>query len=248
MKRIYFLLLSAGTLFIFSECRHTYHLAEGKSQTYRINQQLSADDSSTVAKMIEPYRNILGQEMDDSIGFCKTEMQKSKPESTLGNWTSDAILNYCESYMNQSFDFAVVNYGGIRISTLPKGKVTRRKIYELMPFDNYLLILELGAKDVRKLFDVIAGSGGWPVSKGIQLTIKGKEVESLQIGGASLSDQKKYTLVISDYIANGGDGCFFFKDLPRVNTNILFRDALIDYIEKMNPVLESAIENRINVL
>jgi 5'-nucleotidase len=50
-------------------------------------------------------------------------------------------------------DLAVQNQGGVRINELPAGPVTVKKMYELDPFDNSLLIVEMTPDDIRYMIE-----------------------------------------------------------------------------------------------
>ncbi len=46
-------------------------------------------------------------------------------------------------------DIAITNGGGLR-RTLEKGPITMGDMYEIMPFDNYLVTFDLKGEDVKK--------------------------------------------------------------------------------------------------
>ena len=92
--------------------------------------------------MIEPYKSTLDVQMNEVIGTVSQEMTKKKPESTLGNWYADAMIagTKKEGY---PVDFAISNYGGLRVPYISAGPLTRGEIYELCPFDNLLVIVDV---------------------------------------------------------------------------------------------------------
>ncbi|MEO1714912.1 MAG: 5'-nucleotidase, partial [Bacteroidota bacterium] len=98
---------------------------------------------SVLNALITDYRGQLEAEMNTVIGTIAQSLTLQKPESSLGNWMADVLLEKATFYSKRPVDFALQNYGGIRISELPAGPLTRGKIYELMPFDNQLVILDL---------------------------------------------------------------------------------------------------------
>ena len=131
-------------------------------------------------------------------------------------------------YTHSSIDIGIINYGGIRVPSLTKGPVTIGNVYELMPFDNYLVVLSLTGKQVQSMLDAIAASGGWPVA-GVTFTIKDNTADDVQINGKRLHSESTYHIAISDYLANGGDNMDMLKGLPQENTNVLLRDAFKAY-------------------
>ncbi len=77
---------------------------------------------------------------------------------------ADAIYYGATQHFKMAVDAAFVNYGGIRISQLPKGEVTSGKIFELMPFDNIVVLQKLKGSVLQEFLDLIAERGGWPAS------------------------------------------------------------------------------------
>jgi 2',3'-cyclic-nucleotide 2'-phosphodiesterase (5'-nucleotidase family) len=171
--------------------------------------------------------------MSAVLVYSEIELTKSQPESALSNFFSDAITSTCKS-KNIIFDFALPSTnGGIRTS-LPKGAITRRHAFELMPFENELVVLTLKAESVEKLVQYIVDKGGQPVSD-IQITANKSEKPVFKIAGKEFVNSGYYKVLTSDYLANGGDGIDAFKEaVKKENTNIKVRDAIIDYMISEN--------------
>jgi len=237
-----------GLLITLSGCIRVYHIAREEPQTIRINEKIAASTSdSEIESLIAPYKAQLDQQMNQVIGKSAMELVKEKPESSLGNWVADAILDSAVRHTGKDYDLAMSNYGGLRISSLPAGEITKGKIYELMPFDNYLVVLSLKGDVLMRLFERIADYGGWPISRGVQLSIRDSLVHQVTLHGLPIDSQRIYTVVISDYVANGGDRCDFLEEQPRENLEVYFRDALIDqvmWLEKNGKQIEASIEGR----
>ncbi len=222
-------------------------LKKEKTKYYPLDGKSNADNS--VESMIKPYRDSLSKEMDVVIGEAMMDMEKAKPESTLGNWVADAIWDRGKAYSAKEVDFCVVNHGGVRIPSLPKGDVSVGKIYELMPFDNMLTVVELDGNTTMQFMQHISNNGGWPISKGVALKMT-KEGILLKatINGQKIDRNRTYRIVMSDYIANGGDKCSFLIGQPREELGVFFRDGLIDYVKtqtEQNNKLQSSIEGRV---
>jgi len=213
--------------------------------TYKVdnieNSERGIDD------LISPYKRALAAEMDQVIGYAEMDLTKGKPESLLGNWTADAILKQGQKAFGKPIDFAVVNYGGLRIPLLQKGDVTNADIFELMPFDNMLVVIPISGEPLLKLFETINANGGWPVSSGVKMELVDDNMK-VTINGKPIESDYLFHLVISDYVANGGDNCSFLKPLPRKELGLLFRDALLQYVNNetaQGNKLTSKLENRI---
>ncbi len=213
-------------------CSKQYHLADIQNRSYRI-EKASYPVDVKVAAMIEPYKLQLDKTMNEVIGYCDTELTKGKPSSNLTNWFADVLLDESQKLVTDRIDFAVQNYGGIRIPVLAKGDVTVGKIYELMPFDNIMYILELKGSTVKHFFDRMAESGGWPVSRTVNFEIAFGKAKNITINGMPLDTNAVYNAAIPDYIANGGDNMDFLKDAKTNNTGALIRDMLINNVKSI---------------
>jgi len=205
-------------------------------------------DDKDIADMIAPYKERLDAEMNTVIGSTARELAIAKPESTLGNWLADLIHKKSEDYYESEIDFALVNYGGIRIPSLSVGDITRGKIFELMPFDNMLMVLEIDGATVRQIFGVMATNGGWPISQQVSYVIENELPVDILINNEALDNKKIYKVALSDYLANGGDNLFFLKDKKRRNLGVLFRDAMFEYIVEQNgEAMSATVEGRVIV-
>lgn len=215
-----------------------------------INYRMTPADTVThsLFQIIAPYKTALDEQMGEVIGKTNKRLFKEKPESPLGNWLTDALQAQVQSLSSKAVDASVQNYGGIRIPELPEGEVTLGKLYELMPFDNMLVVVEMTGRVTQQFFDHIAADGGWPVSREISFVLKGKRADRLMIHGKPLDPEATYRISLPDYIANGGGDCSFLVGLPRENTGRLVRDLLIKHTRELtlqNKLLEAQVEGRI---
>lgn len=243
MQKLFGLLLLC---LLVSACKtNTFYV---KTEHNYLSVKETPSEDSAILHFIAPYKEQVGIEMNKVIGEVKVMLTRGQPESSLGNWASDATFVQCEKYLNMKLDFAVLNLGGLRILSIPKGPITKGKLFELMPFDNTLVAIEMMGKDLPLLFNHIAQKGGWPVSKHVKMLIKDGKATQLTINGLAVNPGKIYKIATNNYIANGGDKCTFFKDKKKLETGKLFRDGLIEYVTeetKGKRMLEATIEGRI---
>lgn len=230
---------------ILASCK-TYHAAEINVGKTRIDTTLT-DVDAEMAAFIEPYREKLEAKMNAVLCRNMVNMEKGKPESTLTNWFADALYAATLQHYDMDVDFAIQNYGGIRRSSVGKGDITVGTVYELMPFDNEMIILELDSTNVQTLCDRMATSGGWPVSKELRFVIANNKANDITIQGEPLTDKVIYHAMIPDYIANGGDGLKFLMDLKRYRNGVLIRDGLLQYLDGAPAIEAVQLDGRITI-
>lgn len=228
-----------------SSC-HTSYLSQSlQYKTYRINDSLQK--SSSVIGLLKPYSDNVNKTMNDVVGIVEVSLDKKQPESTLGNFMVDAFFTMAEEKYNTKVDAAFLNFGGMRLTQLPAGNVTNGKIFELMPFDNLLILQKLKGDVLQKFLDLIASRGGWPVA-GITMQIQNMKAVNVIIGGKPLDPNAVYTTVNSDFVANGGDNADMLRSIPQITNGYLMRDAIFDYIKKLKSQgknINAKIENRV---
>ncbi len=224
--------LIAFTLLIIqaSSCKTAYQPQSLQYKDYRISSSQPGD--SVLLSVIKPYSDSVNMSMNNVIGIAEKSLEKKIPECTLGNFMADAFFSMANEKFRTKVDVAFMNFGGIRLTQLPAGNVTRGKIFELMPFDNVLLLQKMKGTVLQQLLDHIAGRGGWPVS-GMTMQIKDKKAVNVLIGGKPLDPEAIYTTANSDFVANGGDDAAMLRTIPQINIGYLMRDALFDYIGKL---------------
>lgn len=229
--------------------KKVWQVTDDDTSYYRFDDRLGEQEDATVESMIGPYRSKLDAEMNEVVGEFAHAMSKRLPESTLGNFVAELLKDQTEVIIGEKIDFAMQNHGGLRISSIGAGPVTKGKLFELMPFDNMLVVITANGEIIKKLFNVVAHKGGWPMSDAINLKIEGETVKELLINGEQVTDDKIYKFAINDYIANGGDNCDFLQEGKVETLNITVRDAIIDYFERTKGTPHSSeITGRVKIV
>lgn len=243
-----FFLVGALVWALSAGCHAPRNLLSADYHRYEIAQDtLHTPLGLEISQLIEPYKAQLDAEMNTVIGTVPKTLYKDRVESTLGNWTADAIATYVEGETGKTVDLAICNYGGIRIPELSAGPLTTGKIYELMPFDNYVVTMNLKGTVLLRLLQRIADYRGWPVSGALRLEVVNERVAKAVIHGSPVQADQEYFVALSDYLAEGGDQLDFLSELPRTNLNIYYRDALIEVAKQQNEITAD-LEGRIKYL
>lgn len=232
LKKYYIYIVA---IFIIA-CSPSYNLQSYNDELIEVQSPVD----STVLAIITPYQNGIESQMNEVLCISKIEMKKGKPESLLGNFVTDLCLNYADAQI------CVMNTGGLR-STLQKGNITRGDIYTLMPFENELVVLELDIESFKGLVDYITKRGGEPFSgmtlKASSIGYDIEEVSGME-GFFDFNKGDKIRVLTSDYLANGGDKMWFFKDKEQIKVGIKLRDAIIDHCSKSDTI-SSKLDNRL---
>ncbi len=158
--------------------------------------------------------------------------------SQLGMWATDAMREIT------NVDIAVTNGGGLRKPIAP-GKITLGTIYDIAPFDNTVITMQMTGKQIREIFEFGLDSQlGLLQYSGVNIVydasrVKGNKIVSIKlVNGEELSDDALYSICTNDFLAEGGDGYTFFKQGKDIyNTNIVFRSVLIEAVEKAGDVV-----------
>ena len=226
-------------------CNTAWQTQSLQTASYRISDSIQKDPA--LQAMLQPYSDHVNKSMNDVIGIAAESMEKKQPESSLGNFLADALLIMAREKYNTQVDGSVINYGGIRLTQLAAGNITRGKIFEIMPFDNLLLLQKLKGEVLLQFLHLAAEKGGWPLA-GITMQIKDKKAVNVMVGGKPLDPAAIYTIANSDFLANGGDNADILRNIPQISNGYLMRDAFFDYIARLKTEgknVSAKLENRV---
>ena len=228
MNKLFTYLLITTLSFLLACSPSTKYV--GKNSTIPIDSTLA--DNQLVTKLITPYKTALDSEMNQVLVISAEEFpkEKGKPETKLGNLVADLSLEVATEIYGDSIDFCLLNFGGLRTS-LPKGEITKGKIFELMPFENELVVLTLNKDSLKSLIHYLNNIGGQPISGNISFKFSGKEF----MLDENLFPNNYVKVLTSDYLAGGGDKMgFFLNPIKTEKVGIKLRDAIIQYCIQEN--------------
>lgn len=230
-------LLFAGVLMVSAACSTSYKTVGFGFNNHFINELTDSVKDNAFNELLLPYKEKLGNDLSEIISYSDTSLIAYRPESPLSNFVSDLVLDFAKDLAEKieppvKIDFSLVNNGGLRTS-LPKGNITTNNIFELMPFENELVLLKLTGKQVSELVNFISSRGGEGVS-GISFGMRSGRAEDVLVQKKPLNPDSVYWMVTNDYIANGGDGMkiLTFAD-QKIMTGAKIRDVIIDHLKKL---------------
>ncbi|MDB5243172.1 MAG: 5-nucleotidase protein [Spirosoma sp.] len=228
MKKHFLLLALVG---LAAACNPGYHLTNRTASRIGVD-SVSAPADSGVARFLTPYRQGLDKTMNEVLTHTTGRIEKGQPDGPLNDLLTDALLQQATQRYGKPIDCSHLNYGGIR-NNLPQGDITTGSIFEVMPFDNQLVVLTLTGTMLEQLLNHFA-NGNKLVVGGLRARLHDGKTQSVTFtNGRTLRPNETYTIVTSDYVADGGDNASFLKNPVRRETlNYLMRDALIDYFRQ----------------
>ena len=190
--------------------------------------------SAEVDTLIAPYRRQLEGQMNEVLAYLLTNMQTGRPEGLLGNLIADITLSRAVQEADVPVDACVINNGGLRVPW-SRGEITLGLVYEVMPFDNEIVILRFSGEQVAQLANEIAARRGEPIS-GLIFTIRDEGAADVRVGGRPVGS-RDYWIATSDYLANGGGGMpTLWEPAETRLTGVFIRDAIADALRAFGAV------------
>ncbi len=202
-----------------------------------INRQWSSPADIATNRVLEGIKAEAGPEYDQVVGQTLQDiLTDDNEESPLGDLIADAI----RAAANAKVSFQ--NPYGIR-GDLFQGKITRRDVFRILPFDDTIITMELTGRQIREILEQsLTKQKGMLQISGLRVEYgrdrpEGSRVLSVRIGEDQLEDGTRYTVATNGFLAGGGDyfSTFSGGETPR-DTGILLRDAFIDYIKDHTPL------------
>lgn len=225
-----------------------YRPTEISGKRIPVNQGILPD--TAIQNYIKPYSEHINKTLDSTIAYNPKNLNKSDGElnTAIGNLMADIVMEQADpifkSRNENSIDIVLLNQGGIR-STIDKGPVTARTAYNIMPFENEIVIAELTGGKIKDMLTYLEKNRtAHPVS-GINISVnQNYKIINATVNGAPIDETKTYFVATSDYLQQGGDGMDFLIDplnLYRIDYKI--RNAIIDYFQKAD-TLRTTRDNR----
>jgi 2',3'-cyclic-nucleotide 2'-phosphodiesterase (5'-nucleotidase family) len=220
-------------------CASGYHVTKIEAKQININETTTS--VSEYEKYIAPYRDQINKDLNTVLTYCPETLDKSKGEwqSNIGDMLANAVLEKTNAVFfkreNKNIDFCLLNHGGIR-AILPKGDVTTRTAFEIMPFENTAIVIALNGEQITEMVNqIIKQKKPHPIS-GITFTIDKDNIgTTIKIKNENLDAKRVYYVVTSDYLANGGDNMTFFKKgIKSFDLDYKLRNVLIDYFKEVD--------------
>lgn len=238
MKNIF--LLTCLTFILLTSCKSKYlYKIEGR----QIAITDSLETKPSIEDYIKPYRIQINKSLDSVISYAKNTYSKADGHlnTAIGNMMADAVYEESnpvfKSRTGQDIDFVLLNHGGIR-AIISKGNITTRTAYNVMPFENSVVVVKMKGSKVNELADYLVREQRAHPVHGLQIVIDEElQLKSALVNGKPIDANLTYYVATNDYLYSGGDRMTFFKPNDSLYVlNYKIRNVLIDYFTKKDTI------------
>ncbi len=210
---------------------------------YDIDGEIEADEA--ISAYIQPYIRDMARTMNRVLTVSEGSFERDTPEGTLGNLAADIVRYRATAEMREKVHVSIMNNGGLRVP-LPEGEVTVGNIYELMPFENHITVLEFTGEQLLRIADELAGVNGEAVS-GIRFRITDGIARDVLVDSSTVDPDSRYWVATNNWMADGGGPSpTLWEPKQRRDLDVMIRDAIIEYIsrkETISPYLDNRVRN-----
>lgn len=229
----FILLISCGEKKIFVQ------KIEGK----QIAIDTTIPEVSEIENFIKPFREKIDKDMNEVLAYAPETLEKSKGEwqTSIGSLQADITLAAANKILkireNKTVTVCLLNHGGIR-SVINKGNVTTRTAFELMPFENSLVVVALKGEQIIEMADYIIREKKPHPLAGLTFVIDSdNNPKNILISGKPFAAEQIYYVATNDYLYNGGDSMNFFKKGVAVyDLDYKLRNIWIDYFKEVDTI------------
>lgn len=219
-------------------CSPTMSLAEVKPQrNIHISKDIS--EKKELTAVIAPYKQQLEQQMNQKIAHTSIALDRNGDNSSLGEVLVDFLHNGANAWMQEKafpkIDATILNIGGIR-NNIAKGDILVKHIFEVMPFENEVVIVKIKGEDIPLIFEYYAQSQRNNPVSGLNIEVDNGKIIRGQINGEAPQKGREYYIATSDYLALGGDYMNFFAKGEMIATGVKLRDLFMKAFQEAREV------------
>lgn len=238
LSRYFVLILTVFTVFSCAEKKLHINKIQGK----QIPVTEAISETQSIENFIAPYRKHIDEDLNTILAYAPENIDKKGTWQTkIGNLQSTVTLASANEVFglreNKSVDICLLNNGGIR-SIINKGNITTRTAFELMPFENNLVVVSLKGEQILEMVNYIIKEKKPHPLAGLTFTIDKNDVaKDILVQKQPLDLQKIYFVATNDYLYNGGDNMNFFKKAIQLyDLDYKVRNVWIDYFKEIDTI------------
>lgn len=211
---------------------------------YPVDASIAPDPA--VEKALAPYRAQLEAKYGRLLCQAPKGLFRGRngEANALGYWMADLMREASAKATGLKVDAAITNSGGLRANLRP-GPVTVGDVYEVMPFENGLVVVEMtGAEIVRAVKQGIERRTGEPVSN-LKAVVSGTpEQPACAVtfaDGSAIDPAATYRVATSDYLAKSGDTMRSLAGRKTIPTGLRLRDTVLQACETLGKAGKSLL-------
>jgi 2',3'-cyclic-nucleotide 2'-phosphodiesterase (5'-nucleotidase family) len=240
-----------GQVSAIQPCRQTS--SPPRTRLLSVDEGVPADPD--VEKLIAPYSEKV-RELSKVIGQLEGGLtKKGAGAGTLGNFVSDGMRAQAKAKLGKPVALAIMNGGGLRKNEIAAGDLRASDIFELLPFENALVTLDVTGVQLAKILQVVTKDA----QSGARIHFKYNDRDRPEFISGKLVDEngneqeidpnKIYTIVTIDYLVRLNSGAYAILQEGKNSTplNITLRDAVMDYVKSETAAgrtIRAAVDNR----
>jgi 2',3'-cyclic-nucleotide 2'-phosphodiesterase (5'-nucleotidase family) len=199
----------------------------------------SIPDDPEIEKLLAPYSAKV-RALSVVIGRLDGQLKKETVGAgSLGNFVTDGIKTYAKTKLKKPVALTIMNAGGLRKNVIAAGELRASDIFELLPFENALMVVDLSGADLLKLLPATLRDA----QSGARIEYKWNDQARPEFLSGKLLDEngheqeidpnKIYTVVTIDYLLKVGGGAYAILHEAKSTAplNVTLRDAIMEYVK-----------------
>ena len=216
----------------------------------------SIPEDPALEKILSAYSPKV-RELSVVIGNLEGELKKTGiGANSLGNFVTDAMLSTARAKDN-SVAVTITNAGGLRKNVIAPGQLRASDIFELLPFENSLVEVELTGAQLLKLLENL--TRGRDAQSGARIQFRWNaqdrpEFISAKLIGPGNTEREidpnaTYKIVTIDYLLKLASGSYASLQEAKSTRplNVTIRDAVMEYVKaetKAGRPIRAMLDNR----
>ena len=202
-----------------------------------VDESIPADKD--LEKLLAPYSEKV-LELSKVIGHLEGNLSKTGVGGgSLGYFVTNGMRAQAEAKLGKPVTLAIMNVGGLRKSEITAGELRASDIFELLPFENALVALDVTGAQLSKIIEVATRDA----QAGARIQFKWNDRSRAEFISGKLLDEsgkeqeidpnKIYTIVTIDYLLHVGGGAYAILHEAKSQTplNLTLRDAIMNYVK-----------------
>lgn len=214
----------------FTEMNYVYNL-------HLISPSLVKKEDEQVKQLIDGFEKAVPAKYNEILGKAGRIIHITKRKYTvspMGYLVTEAMLK------KSGADAAFYENSHLR-KYLFKGDISYGELYNVIPYDFNMVVLELTGKQVREILEQSLSNGYILQFSGMNITYKrnnpdGERIKTITINGKALSDSTVYKIATTGFLAGGGENYSTFTKGKVLSEGDIIRDIVADYIRNIKEI------------